>query len=87
MLTPGGRLVVLTTAWITGQSLPERVMRWVFTVTGESPPEEISLVKMVEPYSAGRFSGQHSFCRAKRQPFDVHCGETRITFIQIAFLL
>ena len=64
-LLPGGRLVVLSTAWITGHSLPEQVMSWVFHVTGESPPEEINLVKMVEPYTSAGFQASIRFVEPK----------------------
>lgn len=36
VLKPGGQLVVLLTAWITGTSLPFRIAGWLFRTTGES---------------------------------------------------
>ena len=35
VLVPGGRLVVLPLAWITGKHVLERLMAWLFRVTGE----------------------------------------------------
>ncbi len=51
----GGRLVVLMNAWITGHSLPERFMRWLFRVTGESPAENVSIEKIIAPYTRAGF--------------------------------
>jgi len=36
VLKPGGKLIVLLTAWITGTSLPYRIAGWLFRTTGES---------------------------------------------------
>ncbi|HSV86421.1 MAG TPA: class I SAM-dependent methyltransferase [Levilinea sp.] len=38
ILAPGGRLVVLLSAWITGGSLLDRALAALFNVTGESQP-------------------------------------------------
>lgn len=35
VLKPGGRLVIVPVAWMGGQSLPERLMHWLFRVTGQ----------------------------------------------------
>jgi ubiquinone/menaquinone biosynthesis C-methylase UbiE len=61
VLVPGGRLVVLTTAWITGDSRPEHLARWLSNVTGESPPEDVSLSKVVEPYTQAGFQASIRF--------------------------
>jgi ubiquinone/menaquinone biosynthesis C-methylase UbiE len=44
VLTPGGRLVILPMAWITGTRLLERLAAWLFRITGEAPgvPGQIS---------------------------------------------
>lgn len=42
LLAPGGRLVVLPGAWITGKSLTERLAAALFRLTGQSPPQDIS---------------------------------------------
>ncbi len=61
VLAPQGRLVVLMTAWITGQSPSERVMRWVFNVTGESPPENLEIAKITKPYTEAGFEASVRF--------------------------
>jgi SAM-dependent methyltransferase len=43
VLKPGGRFVVLFTAWISGESLPEKTLGLIYQVTGQAPektPEE-----------------------------------------------
>jgi ubiquinone/menaquinone biosynthesis C-methylase UbiE len=65
VLTPGGRLVVLSTAWVTGKSLPERIMSWVFNITGESPSEEINLAKIVAPFTEAGFQASIRFAEPK----------------------
>lgn len=37
VLRPGGRLVVLFSAWITGKSAPEKALALLFRTTGQSP--------------------------------------------------
>jgi ubiquinone/menaquinone biosynthesis C-methylase UbiE len=37
VLKPGGSLLVLPVAWITGKSVLKRTAAWVFRVTGQSP--------------------------------------------------
>ena len=60
VLRPGGRLVVLFAAWITGQSLPEKIMAQIYQITGQIPrdipdqteqiaPFESTEVKIIEP--------------------------------------
>lgn len=39
VLQPGGKIVILLAAWMTGNSLPERIMRSLFHITGQLPPE------------------------------------------------
>jgi ubiquinone/menaquinone biosynthesis C-methylase UbiE len=39
VLVPGGRLVILLAAWITGRGLVERTAAWLFRVTKQAPPE------------------------------------------------
>jgi ubiquinone/menaquinone biosynthesis C-methylase UbiE len=45
VLTPGGRLVVLTTALITGRGLQEKTAAWLFKITGQSTPMERHLLE------------------------------------------
>jgi ubiquinone/menaquinone biosynthesis C-methylase UbiE len=37
VLVPGGSVIILLFAWITGQKAQERFAAWLFRVTGESP--------------------------------------------------
>jgi ubiquinone/menaquinone biosynthesis C-methylase UbiE len=37
VLLPGGDLVIIPTAWITGRRMVEQLAAWVFRVTGEAP--------------------------------------------------
>ena len=39
VLLPGGRLVILLAAWITGKGLMERTAAWLFRVTKQVPPK------------------------------------------------
>ncbi len=39
VLTPGGKLVILPLAWITGERPLERLAAWLFRVTGQAPRE------------------------------------------------
>ncbi|MBU2610467.1 MAG: methyltransferase domain-containing protein [Chloroflexi bacterium] len=45
VLIPGGRLVILPIAWITGKRPLERLAAWLFRTTGEAPgkPGELNL--------------------------------------------
>lgn len=61
ILKPGGRLVVLMAAWITGQSLPDRLMAYVFRITGEAPGETQELTQVVEPYTQAGFQASLRF--------------------------
>lgn len=37
VLSPGGRLIILPVAWITGQAIPHRLAAWLFRFTGQAP--------------------------------------------------
>lgn len=50
VLAPGGRLVVLLGAWITGRRPLERAAALLFRVTGESPPNTGLPKAVLEPY-------------------------------------
>lgn len=39
-LLPGGDLVILPAAWITGNRLPERLAAWLFRATRQAPPRD-----------------------------------------------
>ncbi len=57
----GGRLVVLTAAWITGRSLPDRMMRTLFRVADQAPSEDQALGELIEPYTNAGFNAQVRF--------------------------
>ncbi len=40
VLHDDGQLIILPAAWISGSNILDRFASWLFTVTGESPPEE-----------------------------------------------
>jgi ubiquinone/menaquinone biosynthesis C-methylase UbiE len=44
VLTPGGELIILLTAWITGQRWLERAAAWLFRVTGQAPHWQASFL-------------------------------------------
>lgn len=43
LLVPGGELLILPFAWITGRSLTDRLLAWLFRFTGEAPPRHPQL--------------------------------------------
>lgn len=61
VLRPGGRLVVLMIAWITGDSLIERALRLVYRVTAESPPDDWDATLALEPYLQAGFEARIQF--------------------------
>lgn len=61
VLAPGGELVILLAAWLTGRSLPERAMRWLFRVTRETPPEDEALEEFLKPFADGGFQARLRF--------------------------
>jgi hypothetical protein len=66
-LAPGGRLVIIPFAWITGKRVIERAAAWLFQITAQSPPPGIQgghakakeyvpgTEKMLEPLRRGGF--------------------------------
>lgn len=67
VIEPGGRLVVISAAWITGQSLQRRFWRWVFRVTYQTPA---SLSPQILAYFKGPFerAGFEMETRIVKQP-------------------
>jgi ubiquinone/menaquinone biosynthesis C-methylase UbiE len=63
ILTPGGRLVVLPFAWITGHSIPDRLAAWLFRVTEETPATARSSVaeRFSVPFRKAGFDVQADF--------------------------
>jgi len=55
VLRPGGQLVVLVAGWITGKSLPDRFMDFIFRFTGQAPKPEAALTSYTQPYSEAGF--------------------------------
>ena len=59
VLTPGGKLVVIPTAWITGSRIQERLAAWLFQVTGQAPAIEASLRGMNTLFAQNGFDARH----------------------------
>ncbi len=55
VLFPGGKLVVLPVAWITGENWLERLAAWLFKITGQAPTADS---KMMKPFKDASFSIQ-----------------------------
>lgn len=55
ILIPGGTLVVLPVAWITGRTLPERAASWLFRITGQAPRFN---PKAIEPATRAGFDAR-----------------------------
>ena len=53
VLVPGGQLVVLPVAWITGDKWYERFAAWLFKITGQAP---IPNKKIIQPFKNAGFS-------------------------------
>jgi ubiquinone/menaquinone biosynthesis C-methylase UbiE len=58
VLVPGGRLVILPTAWITGKGRLERLSAWLFKVTGQAGAIEASLPGIQKRLVAAGFDVQ-----------------------------
>jgi ubiquinone/menaquinone biosynthesis C-methylase UbiE len=57
VLRPAGELVVLSAAWHTGRSLPERLMAFVFRITGQTPPaDQVTDSQLTHPFVQAGFS-------------------------------
>ncbi len=56
-LTPGGDLIILPVAWITGQCFADRVAAFLFRLTGQAPAQADPHLaeQMVEPYRKAGF--------------------------------
>lgn len=53
---PGGKMVILLGAWLTGRSLPEQFMRLLFRITGQLPSEGKTLFDLARaPYIEAGF--------------------------------
>ena len=56
VLRPGGRLVIVLGAWITGGNLPDRLTAWLFKITGQVPEWK---PKTVQPFQEAGFEVDH----------------------------
>jgi ubiquinone/menaquinone biosynthesis C-methylase UbiE len=61
VLRPGGRLVVLMAAWITGNSPRERFIRRIYQVTQQVPPDDVPLESLIAPYQKAGFQARIRF--------------------------
>ena len=53
ILQPGGKLVILAMARITGQSIPKRIMAAIYHITGQTVDfEKHTLERMLQPFTA-----------------------------------
>ena len=56
VLVPGGRLVILPAAWVTGKGRLERLAAWLFKVTGEARAIEATLPGIQKRLMAAGFA-------------------------------
>jgi ubiquinone/menaquinone biosynthesis C-methylase UbiE len=61
VLAPGGRLVVLMSAWITGKRWRERMLTRLFRATAQVPPEDVDINEFLQPYQAAGFQASLRF--------------------------
>jgi len=61
VLAPGGRLVVLMSAWITGRSFKERALQKLFRVTAQVPAEDQDIGEFLSPYQEAGFQASLRF--------------------------
>jgi ubiquinone/menaquinone biosynthesis C-methylase UbiE len=57
VLLPGGRAVILLTAWITGKNILDTIARWLFLLTHQVPPPGMDYAVFLEPF---QLTGQHA---------------------------
>ena len=56
VLIPGGKLIILPVAWITGSFWPDRLAAWLFRVTGQAPEWDERLEKrFLDPFITAGF--------------------------------
>jgi ubiquinone/menaquinone biosynthesis C-methylase UbiE len=58
VLEPGGSLVVMPFAWMTGNHWLERFAAWLFQITGQSPPTKAPEIESIlrHPFESCGFS-------------------------------
>ena len=77
VLRPGGHLVIVPSAWITGTSLPERLAAWLFAVTGQAGALELILPGVKRRIAASGFVVRHELVEAAGSRVLVVVGEKR----------
>ena len=75
VLAPGGRLVIVPSAWITGQGWLERLAAWLFRATGQAAALELVLPGMEHRIGAGGFEMKHELVQAQGSQVLVIVGE------------
>jgi ubiquinone/menaquinone biosynthesis C-methylase UbiE len=76
VLAPGGVLVIVPAAQITGPALPDRLARWLFRVTGQSA--EPGLVPLKNPLTPAGFSTRVEQVRLPRSVITVIVAEKSV---------
>ena len=65
VLRPGGTLVIVPTAWITGQGWLERLAAGLFRITGQAGPQEAVLPGMERRIAENGFEARHELVEAE----------------------
>jgi ubiquinone/menaquinone biosynthesis C-methylase UbiE len=65
VLRPGGRLVIVPSAWITGNGLLDRLAAGLFAVTGQAGVLELLLPGLKRRIAAGGFAVRHALVEAE----------------------
>ena len=65
MLRPGGKLIILPSAWITGQGWLERLAAELFRVTGQAAALELVLPGMKQRIAGAGFEVRHELVQAR----------------------
>jgi len=65
LLTPGGSLIVLPVAWITGSAWYDRMLAGLFRVTGQAPEWDVQFIK---PFIEATFQVQikHQYTQSSK---------------------
>jgi ubiquinone/menaquinone biosynthesis C-methylase UbiE len=58
VLLPGGRLVILISAWITDRSWISRFLAWLFRFTGQVLPDQIHYPDLLTPFSSANLNSR-----------------------------
>ena len=75
VLKPGGRLVLLPSAWITGRRPLERLLASLFRVTGQAGKLDVVLPGLVQRIAAYGFTVRHELVQAQGSRLLVLIGE------------